>query len=229
MKKILLFITLSIAAIPAFPQNDTAKKYFEGIIEYEIKSESHMPGVSDNEIRERNGSVMRLYFKDGTYVREYLDNAGFTLLKMFYKKDMGNIYVHDLMLAPDTIFFTSETKVFYTDYSIKPGKNETVLDCECSSWEIHARYTFPFMSDTGKTVITYFFCPTLPVNPEWYKNMYVWKDVVSKAKSIATKFIEDDEFTFKQTFTAKKILWQPLSDDIFKIDPKFAVSEIKKE
>jgi hypothetical protein len=220
MRNLILILGAVFFSFSAKAQPGSAPKYFEGIVEYDIKGESYMQGVSDNELRERIGSTMRLYFKNGTYMREYVDGTGYTLRKLFYLKDKNLIYDHNLIASPDTLYFMDPEEAVYKSYRIEPGKTEKILNYDCPSSVITARYFYSFLPDTATVVMTYFFALELPVNPEWHKNMYIWKDVIRQHKSIAVKFIEDDLFFFKQTFTATKVLWQPVPDEVFKIDPK---------
>jgi hypothetical protein len=217
--KILSFTLLVVLCSKlAFAQSPP--KYFEGIVEYEIKAQSYMQGVSDNEIRERIGATLRLYFKNGSYMREYVDGAGYTLRKMFYLVDKKRMYDYNPVGSPDTLYFIDPAEPVFASYKIEPGETETILDRKCPSSVISAKYYFAPAQDTGNVIMTYYFASDLPVNPEWSKDTYIWKEVINQHKSIAIKFIEDDSFFLKQTFTATKILWQPVPDEVFKIDPK---------
>jgi hypothetical protein len=201
-------------------QTGEIPKYFEGIVEYDIKGESYMQGISDNEVRERIGATMRLYFKNGSYMREYVDGAGYTLRKLFYLIDKNMIYDYDRIGSPDTLYMIDPAEALFLSYTIVPGKPEKVLNYQCSSSVITSKYFFSFLPDTGTVTVTYYFAKELPVNPAWHKDMYIWKDVIKEHKSIAVKFIEDDRFFFKQTFTATKVLWQAVPEETFAIDPK---------
>ena len=220
MRNLIFSFSLIILSGITIAQSGSVSKYFEGIVEYEIKGESYMQGVSNNEIRERIGATMRLYFKDGNYMREYVDGAGYTLRKSFYLKDKNMMYDHNVIASPDTLYLMDPEEAIYNSYKIESGKTEKVLNYECRSSVISTKYFFPILSDTGSITMTYYFASGLPVNPEWHKDIYIWKDVIKEHKSIAVKFIEDDAFFFKQTFTATKVLWQPVPDETFKIDPK---------
>jgi hypothetical protein len=210
-------------------QSDSGGKYFEGIVEYDIKAESFMQGVSANEIRERTGSTLKLYFKNGDYLREYIDGAGFTLRKFMYRKDKNIVYLYYPISSPDTLYFTPANDTSYVSYEINAGKKEKILDYDCPSSVITAKYTASYLPDTATMALTYFFCYQLPVNPEWHKDIYIWNEVIKIHKSIAIKFIEDDPNFLKQTFTATKIMWQPIDDSVFMIDPKLVLKALPKE
>lgn len=216
----LLLLTLFCSGV-VFAQL-TPTKNFEGVVEYEIKAQSYMQGVSDNEVRERIGTTLRFYFKNGNYMREYVDGAGYTLKKMIYRTDKKLMYYYNGMSSPDTLYFADPAEVVGT-YTIEPGKPETILDRDCPSSVITARIYFPPMGDTMTVIMSYYFSPDMPVDPEWTKDMYIWKDVINQHKSIAIKFIEDMPLLFKQTFTATKITWQAVPDETFKIDPKLVL------
>ena len=57
--KILSLLLLTLFCSGLTIAQSTPAKYFEGIVEYEIKTQSYMQGVSDNEIRERIGTTLR--------------------------------------------------------------------------------------------------------------------------------------------------------------------------
>jgi hypothetical protein len=210
-------------------QSNSTGKYFEGIVEYDIMAESFMQGVSANEIRERTGSTLKFYFKNGDYLREYIDGAGFTLRKFMYRKDKNMVYIYYPISSPDTIYFTPAGDTSYVSYEINAGKKEKILDYDCASSVITVKYTASYLPDTATLALTYFFCTQLPVDPVWHKDIYIWNEVIKIHKSIAIKFIEDDPNFLKQTFTATKIMWQPLDDSILMIDQKLVLKALPKE
>lgn len=228
MRNLILIFIFILVSVATMGQTGTTPKYFEGVVDYEIKTESYMQGVSDNELRERIGATLRVYFKNGNYIREYVDGAGYTLRKMFYLKDQNMIYDHNPIGSPDTVYIIDPAETIYTSYKITAGATEKVLNYQCPSAVINAKYFFSFLPDTGNVIMTYFFAQELPVNPDWHKNMYIWKDVIKEHKSIAVKFIEDDPAFFKQTYTATKVSWQTVSDETFKIDPKLVQIKMPK-
>ncbi len=179
-----------------------------------------MQGVPDNEIRERTGTVLKLSFKDGNYVREYIDEAGFTLRKYFYLKEKNQFYFYNSISSPDTLYFSDASEASDEGFKITTGPPATILNCLCTPYEIK--------ENVNKQIITttFYFCPTLPVDPGWYKAMYIWKDVIKLGKSLAIKFIEDFPLMMKETYTATKITWQSLPDDMFKIDPKLVLAKL---
>ncbi len=221
---VILFVLYGAAG---FCQN-TKGKYFEGIVDYEIKAESHMPGVSDNEVRERLGSKLRLHYKNGTYMREYIDGAGYTLNRTYYIRDKNVMYMHNLMDAPDTLYMLSGSDELFLNYAIRKGETERILGVDCPSMVITAKHISPYTADTTILSMIYYFSPDLPVDPAWSKDVYIWKNVIPEYKSIATKFIEDDPMLAKQTFTAVKVTWQPVPDEIFKLDPKLVQVKVPK-
>ena len=226
MKKIIIILFLAATAPSLWGQDSASQKYFEGTVEYLIKSESFMQGVSDNELRERTGATLKLYFKNGNYMREYIDGAGYTLKKYFYLSNKNMMYNYDPMAAPDTLYTIDPSEAQYKSFTIEAGNTESVMSCDCPSAVIKARYYLPFLPDTGTVSMTYYFCEKMPVNPDWFNGMYIWKDVIKQHKSISIKFVEDDPFFYRQTFTATKIAWEPVPDEIFRIDPKLILKKM---
>ena len=103
-----------------------------------------MQGVSDNEIRERTGSTLKLFFKDGDYMREYIDGSGYTLRKYFYRKDKNMLYMYSPISSPDTLYFSSSSDSIYLSYDITTGEKEKILDYDCPSSIISAKYVAVF-------------------------------------------------------------------------------------
>lgn len=224
--KILFTLLIFFFQINVFAQSGSVNKYFEGVVEYAIKSESYMKSISDNEIRERSGSTLKLFFKDGDYMREYMDEDGYTLRKFFYRKDKNMIYMYNPISAPDTLYYALASDTGYLSFDITPGATEKVLEYQCPSSVVKAKYIASFLPDTGTVQLTYFFSPELPVNPEWHKDVYIWNEVIKLHKSIAIKFVEDNHLFFKQTFTATKINWQRVDESVFTIDPKLILKKL---
>jgi hypothetical protein len=214
----LFFMTIAFV-VTASGLAQKTPAYFEGTIMYDVKNESFMKGVSDNEIRERLGAKMKFYFKNGDYTREYLDAAGYTIRRLTYLKTSGIMYDHDLMNTPDSIF-TIDTRIpFYDSFAIEKGEPETVLDCVCPSAVIHARFTASYLPEPLQLSLVYYFCYDLPINPDWHKDINLWGEIIKIHKSISVKFIEESIF-YKQTFTAEKINKETVDPAIFRIDPK---------
>src|SRR5690349_21098468 len=102
LRHLLLLIILTISI-----HGQSQKRYFEGVIEYNVDYTSYMQGVSDNEIKVREGAKIMFYYKDGNYLREYIDEAGYTIRKMYYRKDRNMIYYTFPNTNPDTAFYIS--------------------------------------------------------------------------------------------------------------------------
>lgn len=220
MRWVVFHFICIVFTLPAYSQDSTSKKYFEGIVEYDIKNESYLQGVPNAELNVRLGSRLKLYFKNGSYMREYLDDAGYTIRKIFFQKDSNMVYDYLPLSSPDTLYLLDPAEKTADSYIVETGEPEEVLGYICPAAIIKTKYTLSFLPDTGRSTSTYYFCTQLPVNPLWQKDMYIWKDVIKNYKSIAIKFIEDDPFFMKQTFTATKIIWQEVSEKIFEINPK---------
>ena len=220
MRKNFLLGLLITVCSNSYSQLKVSEKLFEGTVEYAISTQSYMQGVSDNELRERIGNTLKVYFKDGNYMREYIDGAGFTIRKMFYSREKNMMYDYYPIQSPDTLYLIDPTEEAYQSYTIEKGVSEKVLDCICPSVIIKAKYLSDFLPDTVHVTMTYFFCEQLPADPEWHNTLYIWKDVIKLYKSISVKFIEEDTMYLKQTFTATAIKWEAIADDKFRIDPK---------
>jgi len=214
MKKNILTLLVFIFSISGFSQ-----KYFEGIVEYSITFQSLNPAINEDALKEVFGVKIKFYHKDGTYMREYFDEKGNTIRKFIYLSQPNRLYFVDV-LKPDTIYYSDASERSFDTYQIVNGPTDTVLDCVCSSNIIKYRYFEKLIGDTLNMKMEYFFCHQLPVNPDYYKNYFLWYDIIKEQKSVAIKFIEGTENFFKMTYTATKIEHVKLKKEIFEFDKK---------
>mgnify|MGYP001156528685 CR=1 FL=1 len=224
MIKPFLLIVCTCCFISVFAQK-TETAYFEGVVEYDIRSESFMQGISGNEIGLRTGNKLFFYYKEGTYVREYRDDAGYTIMKFCYKASENTLYSHFINYNPDTLFFNSGADTNLVSWRISDSLSEKVLDYTCKGVTINYNYSNPAKKDSAYYRHTFFFCPALPVNPEWQKDMVAWNEVLAANPYIAIKFVENYNGQFTQTFTATKIEWKKLDDSVFEMNPNLILKK----
>lgn len=202
------------------------QKYFEGYVEYDVSYESYMPGVSDNELRERFGAKHRYYVKGNNYLREGRDENGYVLLQNFYIGKEKRIF--DLSLfEPDTIYYQNITDTMFLAISFSEGDTEKILDCDCPSVNSEMLMASGAGQDTLLLKLSYFFCNKLPVNPEWYAGYVYWHDIVSRYKSVAIKFIEEYAGLYKITYTAVEIHEEILPDETFRFERNKPMKNVK--
>lgn len=200
-------------------------KYFEGIIEYDIRSESYMQGISSNELSLRTGSKLIFYYKKGNFIREYRDDAGYTSMKFYYKAGENRLYSHFINFNPDTLLYNSGADTTNVTWSISDSLTEKVMDYSCKGVTIDYLYNNPLKKSAFQYRHTFFFCPALPVNPEWQKDMMGWNEVLAANPYIAIKFAEVTVGLYSQTFIATKIEWKKLDDSLFDYDPKLILKK----
>lgn len=195
------------------------QKYFEGMVEYETSFQSFNSAITDSELKERFGVKVRFYHKDGDYIREYLDEAGYSLRKFIYKTDSNQLFIIDIF-NPDTAYYFNANEKLFDTYQIIKGDNEIILGCDCPSSVITYNFYDRSMNDTIYVKSEYFFCHQLPVNPDYYNNYYLWYDVIKNEKSVALKFTEETIGFFKIIYKAIKIDHVALPKGTFDIDKK---------
>ena len=212
MKRSFLTFLVYALCISGFSQ-----KYFEGIVEYDLTIQSLNPGISEKMLKQSYGTRVKFYHKDGNYIREYLTDEGNTLHKFIYLAKNNRLYRSDWS-NPDTIFYDDASERHVKKYQIAKGSGDTVLDCICPSRIISYDYYEKMISDTVHVNTEYFFCHQLAINPEYYKEYFIWYDVIKVEKSVAIKFVEESENYFKLTYTATKINNVILPKETFDID-----------
>ena len=210
----LLFFVLSFSAL--------AQKNFEGSVMYDITFESINPGIEVSALKEVFGTKLKFSHKDGTYMREYLDANNKTIRKIIYLTETNRLYIV-IPLNPDTVYYFDASEKLFDSYNITKGPNDTVLGYVCPSNIIKYRYYEKIFSDTLGMKLEYFFCRELPINPDYYKNYYIWYDIIKEQKSVAIKFTEETEKYFKMTYTATKIEQVKLKKEIFDFNKKAAL------
>lgn len=225
MKKIIR-LTGILFCISSFSAGQTGnKEYFEGFVEYEVVYQSFIPGVSDNEIKERLGAKHRYYVKGNNYMREGRDENDYVLYRNIYIGADKRTYDISL-LQPDTVYYNNVTDSAFLSVTISDGGTETILNCICPSSVADITYYSAYAADTAHMKLSYFFCDQFPVNPEWYSGYTYWYDLVKKYKSVALKFIEESEELYKTIFTAIKINRVELSDEAFQFDRTMPMKKV---
>jgi hypothetical protein len=221
MKKIFIILVTVTLYITGFSQ-----KYFEGTVDYDITYAISNPGIPEDALKSYFGTKMTFSHKDGTYMREYFDENGKSLRKYIYLATDNKLYVVD-MNDTDTVYVSDAAEKLTENYKIVKGPNETILGCNCPSHVITYKYFEKAFRDTVNTKLEYYFCHDLPVNPEYYKNYYIWYDVVKQEKSVAIKFTEDTEGFFMLTYTGKKINKIKVDDKVFEFDKNAVLVDMK--
>ena len=212
MKKSFLILLTFLLCIPGFSQ-----KYFEGVVEYEITFQASSPDINEAALKRIFGTKLKFYYKEGTYMREYLNENDNSIRKYIYLATNNRMYFVE-MKDQDTITFHDASDKPFENYQIVKGETDTILDCSCPSWKINYRHFEKNFNDTINFREQYFFCHQLPVNPDYYKNYYIWSEVIKKEKSVALKFTEEMEGYFKIFYTAKKINPVKVDDHVFEFD-----------
>jgi len=97
---------------------------------------------------------------------------------------------------------------------------DTVLGCVCRTAFISGSNYYEESGTTYRSTHTYFFCPDLRINPELYKNFkeLKWNEITKKYKSLAIKMQTIYGDYVSGTFTAIKIVREPVNMSEFTID-----------
>ena len=221
MKTSIITLIAFLLFAPAFSQ-----KYFEGVVEYDITYESVSPDMPIDELKQAIGTQLKFYHKNGTYIREYINEKGSSIHKIMYLAADNKVYNIN-MPDPDTILFYNAKEKLFEDYKIIKGPAENILGCTCPSRIISYNYYEESFDDTVGITLEYYFCHQLPVNPDYYKNYAIWYELLKEEKSVALKFTEEWKGYFKVFYTAKKIDHVSLSEKIFELDKNAVLIERK--
>ena len=214
MKRNILTLIAFILCLTGFSQ-----KNFEGTVSYDITYQIYHTGINEALLKEIFGTKLKFYIKDGSYSREYFDESGKTLRKYMYVAENNRLYITTPQV-PDTAFYSNASEKLFDAYQIENGPTDTILNFACPSKVIMYRYYEKMFEDTLDMKLEYFFCTQLAIDPNYYKNYYIWYDVIKEHKSVAIKFTEDTRKYFKIIYTATKIEPQKLSKNIFEFDKR---------
>jgi hypothetical protein len=221
MKKKLLLLSLTFSMLYAAGQQTDTAGYFEGYIDFKNEYKSLIPGVSDNEFRDRFGEFLRIYYKDGNFKWVFTDNAGYTRSYQLTLQKTHTEYLWNDAF-PDTLFTTdlSDVKRTLVD-SIAEITPDTVLGCACSVVNISGSTAFnESYAESIPAFFTYYFCPFLRINPDHYEKFknFRWNEITKKYRSVAIKMISQYGAYVIGTFTAIKINHGLISMTEFAID-----------
>jgi hypothetical protein len=220
MKKWILFLSLITLFKNSNSQQKDTTNYFEGYIEYKTEFKSLMQGVSDNELRDRIGHTLKIYYKeekvkwiftdDLGYVRSYLIMDGKTNIQYDWSSD-----------SPDTLYSYNLSNPNRTVLdSMKDNGTEIVLSCKCQIGVFYASNYYENFDQPTPTLYNYSFCPDYKLNPKWSENnkSMSWDKIMAKYKSVPLKISTNFGTLFTANFTAININADKLDTNIFLID-----------
>ena len=216
----ILFLLINILAINGNSQQKDTANYFEGYVEFKTEFKSLMPEVSDNELRDRIGHTLKIYYKEEYVKWIFSDDLGYikSYLIMNGKESIRYDWSDD---SPDTIYTYNlrDGKRTILD-SMKNDGNQIVLGCNCETGKFFASNFYEGYNIPIPTVYKYSFCPAYRLNPEWTKNnnSMSWNKIVEKYKSIMLKIESYFEHSFSANFTATKVIIAKNDPSIFVID-----------
>lgn len=220
MRKLLLLFLFIDTVLAAPAQKADTAKYFEGYIDYKTEFTSLMKGISDNEVKVRVGSLLRIYYTEFAFKWVFLDETGHII--SYETSDLNkNINYSWSNTNPDTIytFNLSSEKRLETDSIIEEGMAR-INNCNCRVLNIYTKlkYENPVFSVPGH--YKHFFCPDLKINPVPYKDLreMKWNEIIANQKSVAIKMISKFEGSVIGDFTAINIVHQKVDKSIFLID-----------
>ena len=219
MRTILLLISFIVSFISA-AQMKNNEEYIEGFIDYALEFKSQMQGVSDNEIRERIGSKLRIYFTENNLKWVFTDESDY--VRSYIITDLGSNMEYSWSDDnPDTIysFENSSERRIKTDSIVEEGIGK-VLDCVCRVVKFWTSHAFEEFSSTQEVTSQYYFCPDYPLDPEPYKKVkeMKWGEVVSKQRSVALRIDTQFENLFAAKFIATSVTREKPDKSMFNID-----------
>ncbi|MEO6612643.1 MAG: hypothetical protein ABIT05_14565 [Chitinophagaceae bacterium] len=220
MRGFFLFVATFLFPGIAFTQKADTSQYFEGYVDYKTEFKSLMQGVSDNEVRERIGNTIRIYYGRKGFKWIFSDDAGY--VRSYLITDLAaNINYTWSDDNPDTIFsFNLGSEKRITTDSISEEGIGIVAGCTCRIVKFRCllNYEHPEFSVPG--TYQYYFCPELQLDPEPYKNVreMKWNEIISTYKSVAIRIDSQFENALSAIFTAISIHRENIDSNVFFID-----------
>ena len=229
MKKTIILISTAfiIFSCASIITTKTNKKYFEGVVTYNIEYESYSDKFTAKRLKEIFGSKMVLYFKNGNFNKEFYAPDG--KLVSIYFLDLQKNKLYAKRNDTDTISFYDITKkkdiVNYKRIKDSIINNIPAIGIKVDALVKTKKYPDKLFTASGK----YYFSKQHKINPDWYKNYK--EDKKNKIFSIGKGIQILSSFKYslwKQTIKAINIEEKPVNPEEIKIkiDNKTILEEL---
>ena len=191
----------------------TKKKYFEGIITYNVETRILKESNYSDYLKERYGTSMKFYWgKNGNLLRKTYGN-NFGLDYSLYVQEENTFYVK--YKGIDTLYYYNALTQDNELLEIKESKSESILNQKCKKLELKLKSKI----NDKEFVSEYFYSKNPKINYKLYQNIndgfanIIYKK--TKSPYLKLKMIFDKIII---TYTAQKIEEKVIDESIFKID-----------
>ncbi|MFN8360597.1 MAG: hypothetical protein U0264_11845 [Candidatus Kapaibacterium sp.] len=185
-------------------------EYFEGVITFEDTYTSSNPEVNVEALKAQYGSQSEFTYHNGSYKQVY---NGSVLKWVLYTKHDNRTYVRSSMT--DTLFYVdcleSNESIVSSELD---SHQDTVMGRTCNILHVKANDLSGNLSRTS----TYYFDPTITINPEWYENVRFSSHdkIYAIMKSLPIKTIHETE-NYTVTSVAVSMKKQAIDSSVFQL------------
>ncbi|CAN5564915.1 hypothetical protein BH11BAC2_BH11BAC2_11550 [soil metagenome] len=209
-----IILVLFFLPVTAFAQHDV--DYFEGSIEYLITYESHLEGVSADQLKMLKGAEMIFSVKNGNTSRAYYDEFHHLIEKKIFLTQSCRNYqwsVHnDSTIAVDPVRNTYNT----LEFKLLPDTTIDGLILKGIFLVLQSRNE----KNATPVSFTYYFYQDLKADPHWTSCIKdgEWGRALKQMKSWAYWYKVDYPGFYSAVFSATRINRTSLQDIVFQVD-----------
>jgi hypothetical protein len=204
--------TLYIVSIFCFTFLAAQAQEFEGIVTYQMKCESKIPNVPNEQFNALMGSEQKYYYRSGEY--KMAGNGTLFQWQIFIKKD-NKLYSK----------LSSTPSVYYDDVT---NNKDEVLKAEIKK---NAETVLGYLCDELTLTCTsgiqrYYYNARFNMDPKKFENFKFnnWYEYLSRAKAVPLKmYVETPQFNLESVAT--DIEEKKIDASIFKLPPGTAVEK----
>ena len=213
--------TLVIICLPFFLIAQGNIKEFEGVINYQHQVVAKEPSYNVEYDYSAIGKYSEYYYKNGNY--RFVNHNSYIEGDLFKAQEVRNYL---LMAKSDTVLYLDAKKPDIEVIEFKVEKSvKTILNYSCDLITVKVK---PTNQETPISYRRYYFTSKLPIDPAHFKQCKgnAYELIFGQAKSLPLRI----EFEWPQ----KKVIWQAtkvekkkLNKDIFKVNKRWVLKEIK--
>lgn len=197
-------------------EQQKASPFFEGYVEYAVKTEVLDNTQETKENMELQGNKMICYFKNGNFIRTYSDSNNIVTWRFLYNQQQNNFY-YIFNKGPIVRVSAVNDSSKVNNITVKDGISQQVLGYNCPSVKMSADYQ---SSDGIKPVYSeFFFCEDLILDTTIITKMTFggYNRALMKHPNIAIKIIEGSMGHYKKTATGIRIVPTLVRDSMFAV------------
>ena len=224
MNKVLIIILIGLTSF----SGKNEKKYFEGVVEYNLSYKPIHKNITVDYLEENYGFKEVFYYKNGFYKRVKLNKKGDTISVIIHNPIKKKIYGTHISTG-DTIMTYSTLLNVMKSQNMKKLKNTTVNDEKLVGVELKLELKDEFVFDDYKThTIKYFFSKKYEINPNDHKNQKdgFYNEMVESYPYLVLKMILNDGYLKEEIKVFNKIDRRDIGNEMFEVDESKPIKEI---